>query len=58
MKQQFELELIEAEIAALNQLVELNEAKINALKTTLEQVGDEPEKTRINEKGQRVTVGR
>ena len=51
MKQQFELELIEAEIAALNQLVELNEAKINALKTTLEQVGDEPEKTRINEKG-------
>ena len=58
MKQQFELELIEAEIAALNELVQLNEAKITALKTSLEQVFDEPEKTRINEKGQRVAVGR
>ena len=58
MKQQFELELIEAEIAALTELVELNEAKITALKASLEQVVDEPEKTRINEKGQRVAVGR
>ena len=57
-KQQFELELIEAEIAALNELVQLNEAKITALKTSLEQVVDEPEKTKINEKGQRVAVGK
>ena len=58
VKQQFELELIEAEIAALNELVQLNEAKITALKTSLEQVVDEPEKTKINEKGQRVAVGK
>ena len=58
VKQQFELELIEAQIAALNELVQLNEAKITALKTSLEQVVDEPEKTKINEKGQRVAVGK
>ena len=58
MKQSFELQLIEAEIASLNELVGLHEAKISALKTSMEKVPDEPEKTRINEKGQRVKVGK
>ena len=58
LKYQFELELLEAKIASLSELVGLHEAKISALQASLELVPDEPEKTRINEKGERVKVGK
>ena len=50
--------LLDAEIDSLNDLIKLYEDKIKLLEGTQAHFAAEPDKTRINEKGERVKVGK
>ena len=49
---------MDSEINSLNELIGLYEDKIKLLEDAQDQIAAEPDKTRINEKGERVKAGK